>query len=108
MNGRTSSKESRICSNIRWSLQNESIYTDLQILGDVENAGDIKGVVFVEFIKCIFEILGTNLPDTHEDELVVWVASEKHGEQFACILGSNFCPFLFLNNDQFTSRQHKT
>lgn len=68
----------------------------LEILGNIKNTSDIKRVVVIKLVESGLEIFWTNLPDTHEDKLMIWMASKKHRKELVGILRPDIIPMRIL------------
>lgn len=81
--GRTSSNASKIYYEaIQLQLDREGgSRAYLQVLGHIKYAGDVEGTVFVELAEGRRQVRGIDLPDPHEHELVIGVASKEHAKQ---------------------------
>ena len=64
----------------------------LEILGDIKNASDVERVLLIEVPERVRQVRRTNLPDAHEDKLVIGVAGEEHRQETLRILQTNIVP----------------
>lgn len=78
MNGRTSNSASSICeSQFNEENVNNRTQTYLEVLRNVEYPCDIERAFFVKVPERVREVRRLDLPDPHEDQLVVRMPSEK-------------------------------
>lgn len=54
--------------------------TYFEILCYIQNSRDVHRIVFIELSERSSQVCGFNLPDAHENQLVIGMASQKHGE----------------------------
>lgn len=68
--------------------------SDLEILCNIEDSGDIERIFVVEIAESIRKICRFDLPHSHEHQLMIWMSREEHRQQFAAVFAANFIPVL--------------
>jgi len=70
-----------------WQLCHKVIWTApyLKILSDVKDSSDVKRVFFIKIAERARQIRRFDLPNPHEDKLMVRVASQEHGKEFLAV-----------------------
>ena len=75
-------------------------HTDLEILRDIQNPSDVQVALIIEVAERVGEVRRLDLPDTHEDELVVGMSCEEHRKESLRILSTNAIPWDILKKSQ--------
>ena len=66
----------------------------LEILSDVEDSRNVEGVLLIKVAERGGQIGRVDLPNSHEDELVIGVAGEEHGQELAGIFVLSLIPWF--------------
>ena len=72
------------------------IVSHLEDLRNIQNPSNVEGALVIEVTKGAEKIRRIDLPQPHEDKLMVRVTCQKHSQQLARILETNATPVLIL------------
>ena len=61
-------------------------------MSNIQDPSDIEGALGIEVYEGSQKVLRLDLPDAHEDELVVGVAGQKHGQEPLGVLQPDLVP----------------
>jgi hypothetical protein len=67
-----------------------------EILSNIKYAGDIERVVVVKLVERSLKVFWPDLPDPHEDELMIGMTSKEHCKELVGILRTDVIPCWFL------------
>ena len=68
----------------------------LEILRDIQDPCDVGLFLLVELAESVGQVCWVDLPYSHEDQLVVGMAGQKHGKKFPRVFRENFIPWQIL------------
>lgn len=94
--GRESKRFSRIYSKLDGNLDMKRLWSHLEVLRNIQNPSNVEGALVIEVTKGAEKIRRIDLPQPHEDKLMVRMTCQKHSQQLARILETNITPILIL------------
>lgn len=68
----------------------------LEVLRNIQNPSNVERALVIEVTKCTEKIRGVDLPQAHEDKLMVRVTCQKHSQKLARIFEPKVAPVLIL------------
>ena len=94
--GRESRRFSRIYIKLDGNLPLENVVPHLEVLRNVQNPSNVERTLIIEITESTKKIRRIDLPQAHEDKLMVRVTCQKHGQKLARIFEPNVTPVLIL------------